>query len=253
MHNIHIHTDLKPNLVFFELFGFQENAIRNSFEEIKKGFDLIKIDKKKEIVNSIFSDIYNYLLTGIDVPVLITRGNSKKRKKVIIVGSEPLRNWRYFEKNELDVYSHIALNTPFSVHQHDGFDTLYGKIILEFLKTHDVYVTDVRKIWFAGFNYHNDFLNDSIHSDFLLAEFESFNDIDHFITFGQDSYRFIKKLLNDDPRVKYIIHPSRRTLGNQRKSFFASHKINTDDYSTHEEPYFKLVSKITAITTPTPH
>lgn len=253
MHNIHFHTDLKPNLVFFELFGIQENALRNSFEEIKKGFDLIKIDKKKGIVNSIFNDIDNYLLTGIDIPVLITRGNSKNRKKVIIVGSEPLRNWRYFKKNGLHVYAQIALNTPFSVHQHGGFETLYGKIILEFLKTHDVYVTDVRKIWFAGFNYHNDFLNNSIHSDFLLEEFEEFNDIDHIITFGKDSYSFTKKLLNDDPRVKYIIHPSRRTLGNQRKAFFAKHNINIENCTTQEEPYLKLVTNITALTAPKPH
>ena len=121
------------------------------------------------------------------------------------------------------------------------------------METHDVYLTDIRKIWFAGFNYHSEFLNNPIHKEFLKEELSSFCDIEHIITFGKDSFSYIKDLLNGDPRVQYFIHPSKRTIGNQRKVFFAQHNINDENYDSQEGPYIQLISEITAITTSKPN
>jgi len=179
------------------------------------------------------SDTEHYLLTGIDLPI-IASSDKVNTRKLMVIGSEPLRNWNYFTENNLSIYNHIAISTPYSLHLKDAKETVYFKITEHLSKTHQVYLTDLRKIWFAGFERHKTFLEAKFHNEFLLDEINYVNP-ECIITFGKnvfDSLSLLVKTSNLNIKVHYLIHPSQRTQGEGRKTFFEKVGIDVSRYKS---------------------
>lgn len=208
--------------------------------------------QKTDISVPELTDIEHYLLTGIDLPI-ITSSKANSKSKLMVIGSEPLRNWNYFIDHELSIYDHIAISTPYSLHQQDAKETLYYKIIEHLSKTHKVYLTDLRKIWFAGFERHKTFIEAQLHNEFLLDEINYVNP-ECIITFGKnvfDALSSIVKTKNLNIKVHYLIHPSQRTQGVGRKTFFekvgidiSKYKYITNASERNAMPYLEYLDKI---------
>jgi hypothetical protein len=226
------------------------------YDEIKKETKRLQHKasyiKKTDISIPELSDIEHYLLTGIDLPV-ITSSNMGSNRKLMVIGSEPLRNWNYFTEHQLSIYNHIVISTPYSLHQQDAKETLYYKIIEHLTKTNQVYLTDLRKIWFAGFERHKKFIEAKFHNDFLLDEIKYINP-EYIITFGKNVYDALSLLVktnNLNIKVHYLIHPSQRTQGEGRKTFFEKAEIDISRYKTitnaserNVMPYLEYLDKI---------
>ena len=105
----------------------------------------------------------------------------------MVIGSEPLRNLNYFSENNLSIYDQIAISTPYSLHLKDAKETVYYKITEHLSKTHQIYLTDLRKIWFAGFERHKRFLEAKLHNAFPLDEINYVNP-ECIITFGKNVF-----------------------------------------------------------------
>jgi hypothetical protein len=234
-------TNDKLEIIYNHIFN------QNNSQEHKP----IIIDKSDVYLNEL-TDIEHYLLTGIDLPI-ITSSKANSNKKLMVIGSEPLRNWNYFIDHELSIYDHIAISTPYSLHQQDAKETLYYKIIEHLSKTHKIYLTDLRKIWFAGFERHKTFLEAELHNEFLLDEINYFNP-ECIITFGKNVYDALQSILktkNLDIKVHYLIHPSQRTQGEGRKTFFekvgidiSKYKYITNASERNVMPYLEYLDKI---------
>jgi hypothetical protein len=198
------------------------------------------------------SDTEHYLLTGIDLPI-IASFNTANSRKLMVIGSEPLRNWNYFSENNISIYDQIAISTPYSLHLNDAKETVYYKITEHLCKTHQVYLTDLRKIWFAGFERHKTFLEAKLHNAFLLDEINYVNP-ECIITFGKNVYDALSSILktnNLNTKVHYLIHPSQRIQGEGRKTFFEKVGIDISRYKSitnaserNAIPYLEYLDKI---------
>lgn len=221
-------------------------------EETKRLQHKASCINKADISIPELSDVEHYLLTGIDLPI-IASSNTVNNRKLMVIGSEPLRNWNYFTEHQLSIYNHIVISTPYSLHQLDAKETLYYKIVEHLTKTHQVYLTDLRKIWFAGFERHKTFLEAKFHNDFLLDEINYVNP-EYIITFGKivfDALSLIIKTNNLNIKVHYLIHPSQRTQGEGRKTFFEKVGIDISRYKSitnatdrNVMPYLNHLDKI---------
>jgi hypothetical protein len=236
--------------------GLEIHLIENVYEQIysqrSKSFHEPIAISKSDCNCSQLPDFMHYLLTGIDFPVVMS-GNTANSKRLMVIGSEPLRGWDYFEKHNISVYDSIVGNTPYSIHDLGIEKTLYYRIIEFLTKSHEVYLTDMRKVWFSGFDRHKRFLDARLHRDFLIREVEIISP-ERIITFGKNVADTIQTWLNEakvDIPVEYLIHPSQRTQGEGRRIFFAERGIDTNSYKDISEPternampYIKYLSKV---------
>lgn len=231
----------KANLIYNEIIEEKNNLKHKPLSVYKSDISISEL-----------FDSEHYLLTGIDLPI-IASFNTDKNRKLMVIGSEPLRNWNYFTENNLSIYNHIAISTPYSLHLNDAKETLYYKIIEHLTNTHQVYLTDLRKIWFAGFERHKTFLEAKFHNEFLLDEINYVNP-ECIITFGKNVYdalSFLVKTNNLNIKIHYLIHPSQRTQGEGRKTFFEKVGIDVSRYKSitnaserNVMPYLDHLNKI---------
>jgi hypothetical protein len=216
--------------------GIKKEILQNLYAHIFKGSIPGKAEElvldKKEFYPKGIDQTEHFMLTGIDLPLWI-KSNSPVDNRIMLIGAEPLRNWDSFkDEGRPHRYNDILINTPYSIHQPDAEQTVYGKIIQCLAQNNDVYLTDYRKIWFAGFEHHKSFLSSSTHIEFILAEIDAFKP--HLIfTFGKNGLRQIEDVGNKlNIPVHYLIHPSRRTLGKMRNDFFEDRNISIEQYSS---------------------
>ena len=236
--------------------AINDDKVYSLYNEIKEEKGRLKHKAlsvhKADILVPELSDKEHYLLTGIDLPIMAS-SNTVNNRKLMVIGSEPLRNWNYFSENNLSVYDQIAISTPYSLHLNDAKETVYYRITEYLCKTHQVYLTDLRKIWFAGFERHKTFLEAKLHIAFLLDEINYVNP-ECIITFGKnvfDALSLIVKTNNLNIKVHYLIHPSQRTQGEGRKTFFekagidiSSYKSITNTSERNVMPYLEYLDKI---------
>jgi hypothetical protein len=249
------HSDSIITELVAKHLGIPFEGVSSLYKHIKEEteFKLHKplLVSKKEVVIPDLYDIEYYLLTGIDLPTVVS-SNKGLSRKIMVIGSEPLRSWDYFMDHNLSVYDHIAVSTPYALHQPNANETLYYKIIEHLAKTHQIYLTDLRKIWFAGFERHKTFLEAKIHHAFLLDEINNVNP-ECIITFGKNVYdalSLIAKKNNLNIKIHYLIHPSQRTQGEGRKSFFQKAGIDISKYNSIKSasdrnvmPYIEYLNK----------
>lgn len=214
-------------------------ALTNNNEDFREPHPIDKSTIKTRIEN-----FDRYYLTGLDLPIWVNSGNDNKR--IIILASEPLRSDAVFTevydnfniKNNF--YSHILVGTPFAYHYINPGKTdsnLYWDIIDYMAQEAFVYITDIRKIWFAGFEYHKNFINAEYHKAMLEQEIDMVNP-DVVVTFGNNANSVVSKM-KFPQSIKHInlIHPSKRTIP-QRDKFFKLRGIDVTTFNNSTNKQF---------------
>lgn len=241
--NKHLGIEIhKLEIIFDQIYAQNKLAVHKP----------IVLNKNDVIINE-FSDLHHFMLTGIDLPILLNNENDENSGSIMLVGSEPLRNWTYFENHKIDIYDKIVVNTPYSIHDIFDSDSVYFLIIDFLISKNQLYLTDLRKIWFSGFERHKKFLNSELHEKFFIDEVELIKP-DRIITFGKNVFELLKSWLksnNISLQIDYLIHPSQRTQGAGRKQFFQGLDINIDIYKhnlnsnyRNAQPYIDYLTKL---------
>ncbi len=236
------------------------NLFRNIFNGEKK--DCTEQSITKSSLN--FKNAEHFYLTGLDIPCWISNDGTCI-KNIMIIASEPLRSENAFKlSNNLDGYNSIILNTPFSFHcfhevgrqEKNQYWDFIEKLVEEYQA--NVYLTDARKIWFAGWEQHSEFANNIIFNNILKSEIDLIKP-DFIITFGTTPLQFLKvkefsfkenitdkvfveNLTTNKYRVIPLIHPS-KTASGHRKKFLEFNEVY-DKESNDTFRYLYLIRKI---------
>lgn len=224
-------------LLCSKYLGFDAEPLDEAYRDIYDSIiDSTIINKnivfsKKELS---FTDSEHFFLTGIDLPILLSGNHSLT---LMIVGSEPLRNEKFFLANDIETYNEMSVGTPYSYHTEVNAlkPNIYTHIINGLKSQANIYLTDLRKIWYAGFEYNSNFIKDVRHQNFLLEELEIINP-DYIITFGNESYNKVQYLLKESQRAPSVIplmHPSPRNFGSKRNDYFLSHNIDITKFKNN--------------------
>jgi len=151
-------------------------------------------------------------LKGIDLPTWF--GNYSK-KKVMILGIDPLRNNEVFERDKADVNTDVIIGTPYALHEfkaREGSCAVYWNFISWLSENHFVYCTDIFKTYYYNTetikrSYRDiEFPKSENHKELLTLEINLIKP-DVIIAFGN----LVEKLLNDLKLSTSIIklpHPS---------------------------------------------
>jgi hypothetical protein len=217
-------------LLCSKYLGFGSESLDEAYRDINDSIihstisDKNIVFPKKELS---FINSEHFFLTGIDLPILLS-GNHNLT--LMIVGSEPLRNEKFFLANDIDPYNEMSVGTPYSYHTEVNVlkTNVYTHIINGLKSQANIYLTDLRKVWFAGFEYNSNFIKDNRHKNFLLEELETINP-NYVITFGNESYIKVQHLLKESQRAPSVIplmHPSPRNFGSKRNDYFLSNNID---------------------------
>mgnify|MGYP001163444699 FL=1 len=210
------------------------------------------------------SNAEHFYLTGFDMPCWVSDVNPVKR--IMILASEPLRNENSWSKNH-DRYKNISINTPFSYHRSkiepDRLENFRYWILINWMASQlnaTVYMTDIRKFWFAGWEHYNEFNNSEIHINVFKKELDFINP-DLIIIFGSRPLNILQseKLLDleinltknrlpvngfkiknlEGYKVLPLIHPS-GAAGGPRKKFF---EVNNVSGENQNEMYKEIIKR----------
>ncbi len=211
------------------------------------------------------SNSEHFYLTGFDMPCWVSK--EKSVRNIMILASEPLRNEDSW--GDSDKYSSISINTPFSYHSSNILGNEkrserrhYWDLIdwlVDYYKA-TVYLTDIRKFWFAGWEYYKAFHNSETHISVFKKEL-AFIKPDIVIVFGSRPLNILQteKLLSSDInltkielpekgfilkqglgyRILPLIHPS-GAAGGPRKQFF---DCNSVFGSNQNENYKEIIKR----------
>lgn len=258
----------KFKTIFSDLLKTNQNdwlsVISNFKYEFEKGLSIkasTAFEKSDLILSN--SNTEHFYLTGFDMPCWISNEDSKK--KIMILASEPLRSEDSW--GESDKYETISLNTPFSYHlskiennrkERFRYWDLIDWIVGDLKST--VYLTDIRKFWFAGWEHYKAFHSSEIHINIFKQELD-FVKPDLIIIFGSRPLNILQseKLLDleinltkhrlpengfklnniDGYKVLPLIHPS-GAAGGPRKKFF---EVNNVSGENQNEMYKEIIKR----------
>jgi hypothetical protein len=216
-----------------------KNVLAVSSAEVDEMYDYWELNKdKKEIKNFKFPDTLIHInqeiptkgatLKGIDLPTWF--GNYSK-KKVMILGIDPLRNEKVFEREcakennqvivvttdviNYSIKNDVIIGTPYALHEfkaREGSCAVYWNFIKWLSENHFVYCTDIFKTYYYNTETNKrsyrdlDFPKSENHKELLTLEINLIKP-DVIIAFGN----LVEKLLNDLKLSTSIIklpHPS---------------------------------------------
>lgn len=103
---------------------------------------------KKYISEKQFLPLNPYLL-GIDFPYWF--GNISAKKRIMVIGIDPLRNENVFNKVKADKNNDVLIGTPYALHSikmREGRTRPYWEFINSLSQDHFVYLTDIYKTFF---------------------------------------------------------------------------------------------------------
>jgi hypothetical protein len=106
------------------------------------------IFNKKHISENQYIPVNAYLL-GIDFPNWF--GNVWAKKRIMVIGIDPLRNEKVFNENNADKNNNVLIGTPYALHSskmREGRTRPYWEFINSLSKNHFVYLTDIYKTFF---------------------------------------------------------------------------------------------------------
>lgn len=185
----------------------------------------------------------NTTLCGIDFPIWFNDLNNAK-KKIIILGIDPLRNIATFNKEKADIEKDVLIGTPYALHiksMREKETRHYFDLIKKISEENFVYLTDVYKTYYMGSNNVRSYKDRVVenHLDLLAKEFEIIQP-DIIITLGKIPYVTLtkdhKRKLTDsiiesklEPFNKIpvipMVHLSNSVRPNIYELFFCNNKI----------------------------
>lgn len=265
------------NLKLFNFHTIFSDLLSTSFNDWYKAISYFKSEFEKVPTTEKFeyfakselkiSNAEHFYLTGFDMPCWVSK--EKSDKNIMILASEPLRNEDSW--GDSDKYSSISINTPFSYHSSNIIgnekrsERRHYWDLIDWLVDYynaTVYLTDIRKFWFAGWEHYKAFHNSETHINVFKKELD-FIKPDLVIVFGSRPLNILQteKLLSSDinltkkklpengfileQNLGYIvlplIHPS-GAAGGPRKQFFDRNYVLKDGLNQNEM-YIEIIKR----------
>lgn len=200
---------------------------RNIENELKYYSNLVETKFNNLGENDEVKLVYN-ILTGIDIPILLSPVGKKSEGVVMIVGESPLRN------KALDG---LIIRTPFAIgtkpecyRQCNRYKKIIQNIIDE---GYSVYITDIIKIW--DINKSKKLTVSDFDKKILKKEHEHTNAL-KIICWGKKSFDCISKFI-DSKKIVEILHPSAMATRWWKK------KYPTRDWAKCEESIIALAAE----------
>lgn len=207
--------------------------------------------QNKSLISSCQHAPNDSILNGIDLPFWYENSNPKRR--IMIVGIDPLRNKKSFEECDASISEDVIIGTPYAVHS-SKMKIWRTKQYWEFIETlmneNLVYLTDIFKLYFVSneykirsYNFFSKFhRKDSL--SVLKREIDIVNP-DVIVTLGKLSFEllaginlksivkdinetvFIDQEFNDIPIVP-LVHLSGTVRKSQKVKFLKENGISED-------------------------
>lgn len=218
-----------------------------SFNDLKSNKFVISRDlihKKQQVPE-------DAILSGIDLP---TWFGDFKNKKIVLLGTDPLRSQKVFKEAEADIKRDVILGTPYAFHEKLSRDKdckSYWTLVEGLVSSNNfVYCTDIFKTYYfkesEKMRSYNDpeYTKNLNHYDILKQELELVQP-DLIIVFGQLAHQFLLKkkspiisqsilntkavysLNNKSVDVYTVLHLSKTPRGNNFRTFLENNKIDT--------------------------
>jgi hypothetical protein len=142
-------------------------------------------------------------LSGIDFPIWFDNDNlnnfSNDKKRIMVIGIDPLRNERSFNEVGANKYEDVIIGTPYALHNlnvRNGRTKNYWSFIEGLAIKHFVYLTDIYKVFFytdsskveRSYVYYRNSNRIEMHIELLEREIELVKP-DLIITLGAETYR----------------------------------------------------------------
>lgn len=105
--------------------------------------------QKKELISEMQQVPKGSYLNGIDFPYWF--GNENSNIKIMIIGIDPMRDEKVFDKSYANKYHDVIISTPYALHSEvmrNGRTKDYWKLIETLSKDNFVYLTDIYKTFF---------------------------------------------------------------------------------------------------------
>lgn len=128
-------------------------AVRHIYSKLKCIYDKSEKDfmsnyypLEKEMLNPTFK--INGIMMGIDFPIWLRKEGEKQKKRIMILGQDPIRNKKYFIKR--NVKKDVVIGTPYSFHykkERNGKKNYWEIVKLLLDEGYSIYLTDIYKIW----------------------------------------------------------------------------------------------------------
>jgi len=266
--NVSFYKEIKK-LIKSDIINLSDEQIDSIYKSFSENFDNYDtVAKSSKFDKSLILQKQNVpeqsTLLGIDFP---TWFGDEKKKKIMIVGIDPLRNKQVFEKANADINNEVLLGTPYGLHIKDLREKrtkAYWDFVSELSENHFVYLTDIYKTFFYTTNNTNQVRSYDIYKKeeknlLLNHEIELINP-DLIITFGGLAYKNItgtnspvlskqsKIIKNKDLKIDVapMLHLSNSVRPTPLKNFFETNSIDVDFSISSKEKgkYFaKIVQK----------
>jgi len=248
---------MNRNIIFYD--GLKELIVNNVLSlppyEIDKMYDSWELDKNKEGIktNFTYSDEIIHKnqnipkgvsLKGIDLP---TWFGDISKKKVMILGIDPLRNETVFNREKSNPENEVIVGTPYALHEYDsrkGNCAAYWTLIENLSKDNFVYCTDIFKTYYYDkINKKRSYLdkrfnNQGVHRELLISELELVNP-DMIIVFGKIAH---KLLLNKGcPKISQEISRTKREFeyNGQMTDVYTVIHLGGGAYNSHMLAFLK--------------
>lgn len=212
--NVPFYSELKDLII--------NNVLVLSSAEIDKMYDFWELNRNKEGVSNFKypdSKIHTNqnvqhtggVLKGIDLP---TWFGNYSNKRIMILGIDPLRNKRVFDREKADPEKDVIIGTPYALHEikaRKGACAVYWGFIEGLSENHFVYCTDIFKTYYLktdGVRSYNDetFTSSPNHINLLKAEMDLIKP-DVIIAFG-NLVETVLNGLNLSTKIVKLLHPS---------------------------------------------
>jgi hypothetical protein len=270
--NIEFYNELKEIIV--------NNVLAVSSAEIDNIYDYWELNKdKKETTdfkyrNFTFSDDKIHgnqykpktgaILKGIDLP---TWFGDYSKKKIMILGIDPLRNQEVFRRESANVNTDVIIGTPYALHEcvtRENACAAYWTLIEGLSKENFVYCTDIFKTYYLKTNkirsYRDeDFIKNANHQYVLTKEINLIKP-DVIIVFGSLAHTqllkegcpkisqniFETKKVFENAVVYTVIHLSKGAYNRNMSEFLNANgftDINPSDRIACANAYLKLLGQ----------
>lgn len=190
-------------------------------------------------------------LTGIDIPVLLSKDGEGK-KVIAVIGEAPQRNFSDFERHKAHNCDDVLIGTPYAAHYSRFRRSIRGRaywsIFEALIDTYDVYLTDYHKVYTGGTLPDGDV-------ELLNEELKRLNPV-AVVTFGARASECLGlkgkivetnivnnpfRYSSDGLSIPFVpmVHPSGRVNKEQRNTFFKNNGVSVSD----KNPYVELIEK----------
>ncbi|GEM_PF-3050089 len=193
-------------LINSSIVGLEKDELNDIYDFWKRTFNEdsltsespVKVVVNKKLVSPQQNISETSFLSGIDLPVWF--GDIKSKKKVFIIGIDPLRNERTFNGFKADKNVDVVIGTPYAVHQKNARTKntkhYWGLIDKLSAEGNFVYLTDIYKTFFytdstkkeRSYNYFNRVAKTAEHIQLLKKELDLIKP-DLILLFGAETFR----------------------------------------------------------------